>query len=321
MNAPGATSVELADRQRSLRGAADAVPADIRAVQADLHCHSVHSDGVLSPTEVVRRAHANGVELHTLSDHDELGGLKEAAAEAARCGMAFVPGVEISVSWASETIHVVGLRINPDDQQLAASLERLRSGRDERAREMARQLERAGVPDAYQGALAYVSNPALISRTHFARHIAARGICRNTNEVFQRFLTEGKPGFVPHQWARLDEAVGWIRRSGGVAVLAHPGRYRLGSTAMWSLMTEFREAGGGAIEVVSGSHTPDLEQRFARHTVELGLLASRGSDFHAPAESRFDLGKLPRLPASVTPVWHDWPEALAAVEARARAHA
>jgi predicted metal-dependent phosphoesterase TrpH len=279
---------------------------DPRRLNADLHCHSSRSDGVLEPAELARRAHANGVELFALTDHDELGGLAEASRVAAALGMRFVAGVEISVTWAGETVHVLGLGIDPDDGTLSEGLARTRAGRLARAREMAAQLETAGVPDAFDGALRHVGNPELISRTHFARHIVACGVCEHVDEVFDRFLVEGRPGFVPHRWAQLSEAMAWISRAGGVAVLAHPGRYRLNDNALWSLMSEFRDAGGEGIEVVCGSHTREQYDAFARHAREFGFRASRGSDFHGPGEGRFDLGRLPPLPASVVPLWHDW---------------
>lgn len=284
------------------------------AIEADLHSHSRVSDGTLAPAAVVARAHAAGVAMHALTDHDELTGLAEAAAAARKLGLIFVPGVEISVSWAGETIHIVGLKVDPLDPTLTAGLARTRAGRGDRAREMGRQLEIAGVPDAYEGALRHVGNPELISRTHFARHIVDAGVCADVSEVFRRFLSEGRPGYVPHRWADLGEAVGWILGAGGVAILAHPGRYRLDEGGLWALMTEFREAGGTAIEVVSGSHTPDQYRRFAAHAREFGFRASRGSDFHGPGESRVDFGELPSLPDAVTPVWADWPEAVALLE-------
>jgi predicted metal-dependent phosphoesterase TrpH len=306
VNAPHAAAISAAADGR----------VDPWRVNADLHCHSYMSDGVLAPAALVRRAHANGVQIHALTDHDEVGGIAEAAAEAARCGMQFVAGVEVSVTWGGETIHIVGLRVDTADDRLTSGLSRTRAGRDSRAREMAEDLERAGVPGAYEGALRYVGNPALISRTHFARHIVEQGVCADVGEVFQRFLVEGKPGFVPHRWARLAEAVEWIREAGGIAVLAHPGRYRLGATGLWALMSEFRESGGEGIEVLSSSHTREQYRQFAQHAREFGFRASRGSDFHAPGESRVELGQLPELPADVVPVWHDWPE-LAALEGRA----
>lgn len=279
---------------------------DARQINADLHSHSRYSDGVLAPAELVRRAHAHGVELFALTDHDELGGLAEAAAEARRLGLRFVPGVEISVSWGAETIHVVGLNVDAASASLVEGVARTRSGRDARARRIAEQLEQAGIPDAYEGALRHVGNPNLVSRTHFARYIVERGVCADVGAVFERFLTEGRPGFVAQQWARLGEAVEWIRTAGGVAVLAHPGRYRLGDTALWALMDTFRAAGGEGIEVVCGSHRPDEYARFARHATEFGFVASRGSDFHAPGEGRVELGGLPVLPEPLRPVWAAW---------------
>lgn len=290
-------------------------PPRTRPINADLHCHSVVSDGTLAPVDLVERAHRNGVEILALTDHDEVAGLAEAQARAEALGLAFVPGVEVSVTWGGETIHVVGLRIDFRDHALVAGLERTRSGRDGRAQEIADQLAAAGIPDAYEGALRYAGNPELISRSHFARYIVETGTCADVGEVFQRFLIEGRPGYVPHRWAKLAEAVGWIRAAGGVAVMAHPGRYRLSALAMQQMLAEFRAAGGEAIEVVSGSHTPDQYGEWAQIAQRLDLVASRGSDFHGPGESRHDLGSLPPLPGSLRPVWHDWPEA-AALEGR-----
>lgn len=275
-------------------------------LNVDLHCHSRFSDGVLTPAEVVRRAHDQGVQALALTDHDELGGLAEAAECAQKLGLTFVTGVEISVTWANHTIHIVGLRIDPDNALLRAGLAGIRAGRDGRARAMAESLATVGVVGAYEGAMKYVGNPQLISRTHFARYLVETGVCETVRDVFQRYLVEGKPGYAPHRWAKLSEAVHWIRQAGGIAVLAHPGRYRVGDVGLWALLEEFREAGGEAIEVVTGSHTRAQYQRFGRLAREFGFRASRGSDFHSPDESRVDLGQLPPLADSVVPLWHDW---------------
>lgn len=277
-----------------------------RRLNADLHCHSTVSDGVLTPSQVVQRAHANGVELLALTDHDEVGGVAEATEAARVLGLRFVAGVEISVTWGRETIHVLGLGVDPEVPALVEGLARTRSGRMERARAIAAQLEAAGVPDAFDGALAHVGNPQLISRTHFARHIVDAGVCADLGDVFRRFLVEGRPGFVPHRWARLREALRWIGDAGGTAVLAHPGRYRLDDTGLWALISEFRDAGGEGIEVVCGSHDADECRVFARHALGFGLRASRGSDFHAPGEGAADLGALPPLPEPLVPVWQRW---------------
>lgn len=275
-------------------------------MNVDLHCHSNVSDGVLTPEAVARYAHQAGVNVWSLTDHDEVGGTARARAMATELGMRFVPGVEISVTWAGQTIHIVGLQIDTAHPTLVQGLTATRSGRDARGREIAAQLAQAGIPGAFEGALRYVDNPDLISRTHFARFLVETGVCASIPEVFRKYLTEGKPGYVPHRWASLPEAVGWIKAAGGIAVVAHPGRYKLSQTAHGALFDEFKQLGGAAIEVVTGSHTPDQYQLYADEARRYGFLASRGTDFHAPGESRVDFSLLPPLPTGVTPVWHDW---------------
>ncbi len=275
-------------------------------MKVDLHCHSNVSDGVLAPAAVAAYAHKGGVDAWALTDHDEVGGIKAARAKAEELGMRFVPGVEISVTWAGETVHLVGLQVDEDNATLVQGLAATRNGRDARGREIAAQLDQAGIPNAYEGALKYVGNPDLLSRTHFARYLCELGKCSNTSEVFRRYLTEGKPGYVPHRWATLADAMGWIRAAGGIPVIAHPGRYRFDATAEGALFDEFKQLGGNAIEVVTGSHTPDQYATYAEVARRYGFLASRGTDFHAPGESRVEFDQLPPLPSGVTPVWHDW---------------
>lgn len=270
---------------------------------ADLHCHSVVSDGTLTPEALAARAKANGVELWALTDHDEVGGLQRAAAAAQAQQLPFLTGVEISITFAGKTVHIVGLGFDADDARLVAGLRATRGGRGERAQEMSAQLEKVGIPGAYEGALKYVGNPELISRTHFARYLVETGICADTPEVFRRFLTDGKPGFVPHRWATLRDAVTWITQAGGVAVIAHPARYGFTANEEYALFTEFKAHGGQGVEVVTGSHTPAEYAQYADMAREFGLAASRGSDFHSPDESHVDLGALPGLPGDLTPVW------------------
>ncbi|UCE30335.1 MAG: PHP domain-containing protein [Burkholderiales bacterium] len=279
---------------------------DPRRINADLHSHSVVSDGMLAPAALVARAAAGGVELFALTDHDEVGGLAEAADAAARCAIGFVPGVEISVSWGAETVHVLGLNIDPENPVLLQGLAATRSGRDARARQIARQLDAVGITDAYEGALGYAGNPAMISRAHFARHIVAIGRSASVSDVFGRYLSPGRPGFVPHRWAELGDAVHWIRGAGGTAVIAHPGRYALDALGMDALIDAFVAAGGAGIEVISGAHARDEAARYASLARRHGLLASRGSDFHSPNEGHVELGALAQLPASVEPVWSRW---------------
>jgi len=272
-------------------------------VNADLHCHSTASDGTLSPEALAQRAKANGVELWALTDHDELAGQAAAQAAAADIGLACVTGTEISVSFAGVTVHIVGLGFDPHHPGLVQGLRETRAGRDNRAKEMAAELAKVGINGAYEGALQYVDNPELISRTHFARYIVDIGMARDTHDVFRKYLADNKPGFVPHRWAKLGDAVRWITEAGGVAVVAHPARYGLTPTLEFALMSEFKAHGGQAIEVVTGSHSVAEFAQYADLAREFDFYASRGSDFHSPEESRIDLGQLPPLPTGVKPVW------------------
>ncbi len=277
-------------------------------LNADLHCHSVVSDGTLTPEVLAERAHANGVELWALTDHDEIGGQARAAAAAKALGMRYLTGVEISVTFIGHTVHIVGLGFDVHNQQLTDGLRQTRGGRTERAKEMAEGLAKVGIKGAFEGALKFVGNPELISRTHFARFLVESGVCKETNEVFRKFLTEGKPGFVEHRWASLKDAVTWITQAGGMAVIAHPARYKFTPTEEFALFTEFKSHGGQGVEVVTGSHTPAEYLVYAETAKEFSLFASRGSDFHSPAESHTELGTLPYLPGKLPSVW----EALAA---------
>ena len=272
-------------------------------LNADLHCHSVISDGTLTPEALASRAHANGVELWALTDHDEIGGQARAAAAAKALGMGYLSGTEISVSFAGRTVHIVGLGFDIDNPEIQNGLQSTRGGRHERAKYMAAGLAKVGIHGSFEGALTYAGNPDLISRTHFARYLVETGVCKDTHEVFRRFLTEGKPGFVPHRWAALGDAIRWIRDSQGVAVIAHPARYGFSPTEEYALFTEFKTHGGQAVEVVTGSHSAQEALTYADTAREFGLAASRGSDFHSPQESHNDLGSLPWLPGDLTPVW------------------
>lgn len=273
----------------------------------DLHCHSTVSDGLLEPAAVVMRAAANGVDLLALTDHDEIGGLDAASAAAAAAGVRFVTGTEISVSWGDDqTLHIVGLNFDHRHPDIVAGLKRVRGGRDARAGRMAVELAKVGIDGAYEGALKHAGNPALISRSHFARYIVERGFAPDVKTVFDHWLAKGKPGYVSHPWAELHEALGWIKAAGGIAVIAHPGRYRLTSAERRALFVAFKEGGGQGIEVVSGSQNADEIREFAGIAREFGFLASRASDFHGPGESYFDLGRMTQLPPDLTPVWKDW---------------
>jgi predicted metal-dependent phosphoesterase TrpH len=275
----------------------------VSILNADLHCHSTLSDGTLSPEALAARAHANGVELWALTDHDEIAGQQRAAAAAKSLGMPYLSGTEISVSFAARTVHIVGLGFDLDDPRMQEGLQSTRGGRHARAQDMAAGLARVGIHGSFEGALRYAGNPDLISRTHFARFLVETGVCKDTHDVFRRYLTEGKPGFVPHRWASLGDAVRWIRDGGGVAVIAHPARYGFSPNEEFALFTEFKQHGGEAVEVITGSHSSQEALTYAGMAREFNLAASRGSDFHSPDESHTDLGSLPWLPGDLTPVW------------------
>jgi len=275
-------------------------------INADLHCHSTVSDGLLTPEAVAQRACDGGVTLWALTDHDELGGQLAARETAESLGMQYVAGVEISVTWAGRTVHIVGLNVDTQCQALVDGLARTRNGRYARAQEMGRRLAAVGIVGAFEGALKYVSNPDLISRTHFARHLVDVGAAKSVSDVFDRYLSEGKPGYAPHCWSSLPDAVGWIIEAGGKPVVAHPGRYKYSPLEFSAFFDEFEALGGNAIAVVTGSHTPDQFREYADVARRYGFQASRGSDFHAPTDAYTVLGGLPQLPDFLTPVWQDW---------------
>ena len=275
----------------------------MHTINADLHCHSVVSDGTLTPEALACRAHANGVQTWSLTDHDEISGQERAKKAAQDLGMQYISGVEISVTWSSQTVHIVGLGIDHTNVPLIEGLYQTRNGRTNRAKAIAAQLDQIGIKNAYEGALQFVGNPELVSRTHFARFLVDSGVCKDTNEVFANYLIEGKPGFVGHEWANLNDAVTWITQAGGIAVIAHPGRYNYTSLQFSELYGQFKDMGGRGIEVVTGSHTKDEYKTFAKVALQHGFLASRGSDFHSPTESHVDLGTLPDLPSQLQPVW------------------
>jgi predicted metal-dependent phosphoesterase TrpH len=272
----------------------------------DLHNHSRYSDGLLSPTQLIELAARTGVDAIALTDHDTTDGLAEAAQAAQQAGIVLVPGVEISVSWGDTTLHVVGLQVDAASPVLVAGLKSVRDGRLDRARRIAAQLGQLGFGDTLEGALALAENKEMLSRTHFARHLAEQGRVKNIQQAFDKYLATGKPAYVAHRWAGLEEAVSWIRASGGTAVLAHPGRYNLKPMMRHEMLAEFKRLGGEAIEVVTGSHRPEEYALWQREALEHGFMASRGADYHGPGESPVEPGRLPPLHASLTPVWSKW---------------
>ena len=272
----------------------------------DLHNHSTRSDGLLSPTALIELAERTGTDTVALTDHDTLEGIAEAAAAAQRVGLGFIPGVEISVSWGDTTLHVLGLGVDPTSRALNLGLESIRVGRLDRAKRIGAALDKLGFAGTFDAALALAQDERLLSRTHFARHLTERGVVKDIQQAFDKYLARGKPAFVSHRWADLEDAVKWIRASGGTAVLAHPGRYDLKPMMRHEMLTQFKAFGGEAIEVVTGSHRPEEYALWQREALGHGFLASRGADYHGPGESPWEPGRLPQLHASLTPVWSKW---------------
>ncbi|WP_437556781.1 PHP domain-containing protein [Acidithiobacillus sulfuriphilus] len=268
----------------------------------DLHMHSLASDGTLAPAALVSRAHGAGVRVMALTDHDNTGGLAEAERAATALEMTLIRGVEISSVWHDQGIHIVGLFIDPDDQVLQAGLARVMAFRDWRAEEISRLLAGQGIADAAAGARNMAGSP-MVGRTHFARWLVRQGHCGDPAEAFARYLGRGCPAYVPSDWIPMPEAVAWIRHAGGVAVLAHPGRYKLSGTQLRALLTEFRAEGGAGLEVSSGSQAAGDREHLGRLARELEMAGSLGSDFHGPDMGHAAIGRLLPLPDGVLPIW------------------
>ncbi len=271
-------------------------------MKIDLHAHSTHSDGVLTPQQLVARAREQGVEALALTDHDIISGLAEAAAAALQHGIHFISGVEISVTWGRRVVHIVGLDIDPNSVELQARLQKLQQARDERAQRIGVKLHKAGVPDAYAHAQT-LAGGGNVTRTHFARVIVASGSCDTEAQAFEKYLAQGKSGYVQTQWATLEETVALITGAGGVAVVAHPARYKMTRTMLRELLREFRALGGMAMEVVNGGLNADSIAANAALARQFDLLASVGSDFHHPKNRWIELGRLAPLPQDLLPVW------------------
>ncbi len=271
----------------------------------DLHCHSIASDGSLSPTDLVEFARVQGVDVLALTDHDNTGGIAEAQIAAHKCALKLVPGVEISVSWGPLTVHILGLGIDPNCQDLQLGLSKLREFRVWRGEEIGKRLAKHGIDNALEGAKKYATGE-IIGRTHFAHHLIDLGLCKDFKGVFKNYLVKGKPGHVAGDWASLADAISWIDAAGGQAVIAHPARYRVTATKLRKLISEFKASGGVGLEVVSGSHTKDDCHLMAKYANDFELLSSCGSDYHGPENTWIQLGQIPALPQSCVPVWQNW---------------
>lgn len=269
----------------------------------DLHTHSTASDGSLAPVELVALARQRGVDVLAITDHDTLAAYDMLDDPGAT--PLLVPGIELSTSWRGIGIHIVGLNVDPGNATLRRGIERQQENRMRRASMIADRLSKQGIPDTLAAALESAGSD-YVGRPHFAAHLVAAGYVKNTKVAFRKYLGPGKPGDVKHTWPALDEVTRWVLAAGGVAVLAHPAKYRLTKTKLKSLAIEFRSAGGGAVEVVCGSQRDSTTASLARLANETGLAASCGSDFHSPDYAWSRPGLFPPLPDGVVPVWERW---------------
>lgn len=268
----------------------------------DFHTHSIASDGQLSPAQLVKRASEKGVRVLALTDHDTTHGVEEAAITAKQIGVHLVPGIELSVTWNDQNFHMVGLGIDPLHPILASGIREQQELRLSRAREIGRRLNKNRIEGAFEGAALLAGN-GMLTRTHFARYLVDQNRAATLQKAFDQFLKRGKPGYVPTRWAPLETGIQWVTAAGGIAVLAHPHRYKISTTRLKRLLTDFKTAGGQAIEVVCGNSSNDNVLKFSRHALDFGLLGSIGSDFHSPENPWIELGRLRPFPNGVSPVW------------------
>lgn len=270
----------------------------------DLHCHSNASDGALSPDVLVRRAVERGVDTLAITDHDTIDAYAKLRA-AELPAIRLIPGIEFSARWRQMTVHIVGLDIDLDSATLAAAIRQQKAARRKRAAEISARLAKRGIEDALEGALSFAGE-ASIGRPHFAAHLVARSYVRSTREAFRKYLGAGKAGDVKQHWPEMRDVIDWIRSADGIAVLAHPAKYKLTNVRLVELTDAFQAEGGQAIEVISGQQSIDVTRRLAKLCTDRGLLASCGSDFHGPEQPWSELGRFGPLPDACRPVWELW---------------
>jgi len=279
---------------------------NVLIMKVDLHNHSYYSDGVFSPSEVVRLADEADCDLFALTDHDTTDGLDEARQTADKLSVDLVSGVEISAFWRNMTIHIIGLDIDIDNDILQAGLAHNQQLRKERAEKIALGLWRAGIKDALEKTQA-LSKTDMLTRTHFAQMLIREGYCKDMKSVFRRYLTGKKPGGIRVEWKNIDEVVGWIHAAGGQAVLAHPFRYRMTNTKIKNMFLNFKEVLGDGIEVVTATSTDEEITLSNQWTKEYKLLSSCGSDYHGWPNQRIQIGCLKDLPNLDNAIWRYLP--------------
>ncbi|MGQ9424378.1 PHP domain-containing protein [Gilvimarinus sp. F26214L] len=275
-------------------------PTALHNINADLHCHSTASDGGLSPSAVVERAVEQGVEILAITDHDNYDGFTEAQKAAEGRGIRLISGIEFSTVWMGINIHIVGLDFDP--LLLRDAVRRQKAAREERSLKIARRLEKKGLTGALAGARRYATSE-IVGRPHFAQYLVAEGLFETEAEAFKKWLGSGKPGDVKTSWPDIETVVADINKAGGHAVLAHPHKYKLTNRKLNKLLAEFSACGGSALEVCGSGLTAERIEYFAALCQRHGLAASRGSDFHTSSNPWIELGRVPSLPANVTPIW------------------
>lgn len=275
-------------------------------MRADLHTHTTASDGELEPA-ALRALHAEvGFDLLAITDHDTVAGWATLdAAPPLAGGPRLIPGIEFSAADGRHEIHVVGLNIDPRSPAFMAAVDAQQARRRERAERIAARLQSIGVALTLADAQRH-AGAAPPGRVHFARALVESGRVPDVESAFRRYLRHGKPGAVPHDWPDIEQVVDWVRAAGGRAVLAHPQAYDLGRKRLRELVGRFTRAGGEAIEVALANLRPDQMAQSAALAREFGLLASAGSDLHAPSQFWRLPSKVPQLPDDLVPVWHDW---------------
>ncbi len=272
----------------------------------DLHSHSFHSDGILSPRDLVTRAHQQGVDVLALTDHDETQGLIEAQVTADTLGLRLINGVEISVSWdRNQTIHIIGLNVDPENETLRSGLATIRAERVKRAKKIADKLEKSGINNVWDQIVDEAGFEA-VTRTHFARFLVKNGHAKDMQQCFKKYLGKKGRAYVNGHWESLEAAVGWIVNSGGDAVIAHPTRYNLTRTKLEKLVVDFKAYGGIGIEVVGQRYSEKEKAEMASLARRFDLLSSVGSDFHHPDNPYVELGRGLTLPMECCAIWHKW---------------
>ena len=275
-------------------------------IKYDLHSHTTYSDGQLSVEQLLHRAVEKNIDVFAITDHDTLSAIKPARQVIANDNLPLklIAGVEVSTKWESFEIHIVGLNVDDENDALLSLLQVQQAKREERALEIGRRLAKNGFEGIYDQAKTFAEN-AQITRAHFARALIERGVAKNFPGVFKKYLGRGKTGYVPSSWCDMQTAITAIHQAGGVAVLAHPGRYQMSNKWLRKLIIEFKGAGGDAMEVAQPQQAPSERQFLGELSREYGLLASQGSDFHFPT-SWLELGKNLYLPKDCQGVWQAW---------------